>query len=98
MSISLIPERINNILFLFFEFLILVLLIFLNLLVGPKIEVGTEINASRLKLNSKNIFIVKNVYEFLKIIKFITKNNILFKRNKNNFFEQVNKKNIAIFY
>ena len=69
-----------------------------NFLILPKIEVGTEINASRLKLNPKNIFIVKNTFEFLKVIKFITKNNIKFKRKKSIFFEQVNKKNIKIFY
>ena len=69
-----------------------------NFLILPKIEVGTEINASRLKLNPKNIFIVKNTFEFLKVIKFITKNKIKFKRNKSIFFEQVNKKNIKIFY
>ena len=69
-----------------------------NFLILPDIEVGTKINSLRLKLNSKNVFITKNTEQFISAVKMIKKNKNKFKKNSINFFEELTKKNIRIFY
>ena len=69
-----------------------------NFLILPDIEVGTKINSLRLKLNPKNVFITENTAQFISAIKFIKKNKNKFKKKSINFFEQLTKKNIRIFY
>ena len=72
-----------------------------NFLILPNVEVGTKINALRLKLNTKKIFMVENKEQLLKKIDYIKENKNKLKKIKKNytkFFEQVNKKNIKIFY
>ena len=69
-----------------------------NFLILPDIEVWTKINSLRLKLNSKNVFITKNTEQFISAVKMIKKNKNKFKKNSINFFEELTKKNIRIFY
>ena len=67
----------------------------------PDIEVGTKINALRLKLNLKKTFIVENKEQLLKKIDFIKKNKNKLNKIKNKstkFFEMINKRNVQIFY
>ena len=69
-----------------------------NFLILPDIEIGTRINSLRLKLNPKNVFITENTEQFISAIKFIKKNKNKFKKKSINFFEELTKKNIRIFY
>ena len=71
-----------------------------NILILPNIEIGTKINAQRLKIDKNKFFVINNEKELLKEIKFIKKNKLrlLNKKTKNySFFEELNKKNIKIF-
>ncbi len=70
-----------------------------NNIILPNIEVGTKINAERLKLKKQNYFIVNTENEMLNTINYIKKRK--FKINKSNnkalFFENLTRKNIKIF-
>ena len=66
-----------------------------NILILPNIEIGTKINAQRLKIDKNKFFVINNEKELLKEIKFIKKNKLrlLNKKTKNySFFEELNKK------
>lgn len=71
-----------------------------NILILPNIEIGTKINAQRLKIDKNKFFVINNEKELFKAIQFIKKNKLrlLNKKTKNySFFEELNKKNIKIF-
>ncbi len=70
-----------------------------NIILLPNIEVGTEINAKRLKLNKKNYFIVNSKKEILETINLVKNKKFKFNKTKNEiiFFENVNDKNIKVF-
>ena len=71
-----------------------------NILILPNIEIGTEINAVRLKIEKKKFFIVNDKNEFLKTVSYIKKNRVKLANLKVkyfSFFEQVNKSNTKIF-
>ena len=71
-----------------------------NILVLPNIEIGTKINAMRLKIDQKKFFIVNDKNDFLKTIRYIKKNKSKLSSLKvkyKNFFEEANKSNIKIF-
>ena len=70
-----------------------------NIILLPNIEVGTEINAKRLKLNKKNYFVVNSKKEILETINLIKNKKFKFNKTKNKiiFFENVNDKNIKVF-
>tara|TARA_B100001057_G_scaffold428034_1_gene453176 strand:- start:2125 stop:3759 length:1635 start_codon:yes stop_codon:yes gene_type:complete len=71
-----------------------------NILILPNIEVGTKINAARLKIDKGKFFVVENENELSKSINYIKKNKFkLLNRGLKNFdfFEELNKNNIKIF-
>ena len=71
-----------------------------NILILPNIEIGTKINAMRLKIDQKKFFIVNDKNDFLKTISYIKKNKSKLSSLKvkyKNFFEEANKSNIKIF-
>ena len=70
-----------------------------NFLILPNIEIGTQINAERLKLNKNKFFVIETGADLLTKIAYIKKNKFKIKKNSQvKFFEEINKKNIDIFY
>ena len=70
-----------------------------NYIILPNVEVGTKINAERLKLKKYNYFIVNTKNEMLSTINYIkkSKSKINKSNNKAAFFENLTRKNIKIF-
>ena len=70
-----------------------------NNIILPNVEVGTKINAERLKLKKQNYFIVNTKNEMLSTINYIkkSKSKINKSNNKAAFFENLTRKNIKIF-
>ena len=70
-----------------------------NIILLPNIEIGTEINAKRLKLNRKYYHIVGSEIEILQTINLIKNKKLKLNKTRNKiiFFENVTSKNIKVF-